>query len=741
MSTEEVFMNILRKIRENKVMRLIQRLPKPRMPKWFDTFWHSEKMGKFFEFLNKQALFLHIPMSMFIVFCLEWMSRHSFMAAVQFTIDHTGAYVYNCFVVFAIYSLVFLFQRRTFIRLIITAVFAILGLINCILLLNRVSPFGFTDFNMVGDLLTMQDTKYFEVWQGLIIVACLIIFLLLMIRLFLRGPKAKSRFPFLLRAIMVVCCFISIPFVTKDFQRRGILTTYFGNLALGYQDYGYLYGFGSSIFGLGMKEPEGYSQATVQNIVKKTSQPQSRVMKVNGKKVNIVVVLLESYFDPTEAKFLEMDRDPIPYFHRLEKNYSTGHLRVPVLGAGTCNTEFEVLTGMSTRFFGPGEYLQKTILKKTDCESYAANLTRLGYNTHVIHNNGANFYSRQNSFSMMGFHDFVSKEMLNITQMNPISTWPTDGVLIKPTMDAMNEDSNPDFTYTITVATHGNYPDYPVFDETQSNVIKVNAKGKDEALNNKWKYYVNMLHREDTWIKNYISMLAQRDEPTLVLMFGDHLPTMDLHSNEVKTKDLYLTKYITWNNFNMKKKDKDLTSYNLVAEYCNRLGIHGGTLMNYHQTRIKQKVKPEKYRYNKGLYQLQYDLLYGKRYAYGGQDKYPATEVVMGVHDIALKRMDLYEDEVHLYGKNFTKWSQVYVNGEPVETTYNSGHYLTISAKNVKDSDTVVVKQMGSGEDDLRTSNTYIYRAPADEDQEKESLLSRILPGSDSEERNDGGQQ
>ena len=218
MSTEEVFMNILRKIRENKVMRLIQRLPKPRMPKWVDTLWHSEKMGKFFEFLNKQALFLHIPMSMFIVFCLEWMSRHSFMAAVQFTIDHTGAYVYNCFVVFAIYSLVFLFKRRTFIRLIITAVFAILGLINCILLLNRVSPIGFTDFNMVGDLLTMQDTKYFEVWQGMIIVACLIIFLLQMVRLFLRGPKATSRFPFLLRAIMVVCCFVSVPFVTKDFQ-------------------------------------------------------------------------------------------------------------------------------------------------------------------------------------------------------------------------------------------------------------------------------------------------------------------------------------------------------------------------------------------------------------------------------------------------------------------------------------------------------------------------------------------
>ncbi len=56
------------------------------------------------------------------------------------------------------------------------------------------------------------------------------------------------------------------------------------------------------------------------------------------------------------------------------KNYSTGYLTVPVVGAGTANTEFEVLTGMSMQYFGTGEYPYKTILKKTDCESTAADL-------------------------------------------------------------------------------------------------------------------------------------------------------------------------------------------------------------------------------------------------------------------------------------------------------------------------------------------------------------------------------
>lgn len=93
-----------------------------------------------------------------------------------------------------------------------------------------------------------------------------------------------------------------------------------------------------------------------------------------------------------------MSEDPIPNFHNLESNYSTGYLTVPVVGAGTANTEFEVLTGMSMQYFGTGEYPYKTILKQTDCESIASDLSKIGYGTHVVHNNTATFYSRNNAF-------------------------------------------------------------------------------------------------------------------------------------------------------------------------------------------------------------------------------------------------------------------------------------------------------------------------------------------------------
>ena len=84
----------------------------------------------------------------------------------------------------------------------------------------------------------------------------------------------------------------------------------------------------------------------------------------------------------------------MPNWTALKEAYSSGYLTVPVVGAGTANTEFEVLTGMSSRFFGPGEYPFQTCLKDQTVESVAYDLKENGYATHAIHNHRAAFYSR-----------------------------------------------------------------------------------------------------------------------------------------------------------------------------------------------------------------------------------------------------------------------------------------------------------------------------------------------------------
>ena len=660
-------------------------------------------------FLDKYALIFHIPLAMLLVLVNESLSRHSLIDGFGFIVNHPGAYLYNSYIIYVILLLVFLSPRRLFMRLVMMAVVILFGIINCIILNNRVTPFGFTDLAMVGDLLTMQNTKYFTAQQAGISLIAILIFVFLMVMLHMRGKKQQVKTKLWVRIVVCVVGFASLVPVTRVCQNTGVVQTYFGNLAQGYLDNGYAYGFAMSVVGRGMNEPSGYSEKTVEKIVNDTEKGDSTLGKV---KPNIIVVLLESCFDVDEYPALSYNQDPIPYFHELEKNYSTGHLTVPVVGAGTCNTEFEMLTGMSCKFFGPGEYPQKTILKKRDCESTADVIKKLGYGTHVVHNNGGNFYSRANAFSQMGFDTFTSKELLDITDYTPLNTWPTDDILVGATKDALDSTKSPDYCYTITVGTHGDYPTEKVIKNPK---IKVKVKGVDQGRQNQWEYYCNMLNNMDRFLKEYTDMLAKRGEPTLLICFGDHLPTMGLQNSDVKQHDIYQTKYITWNNFGMEKKDQDLTSYQLVSTYFDRLGIHGGTIVDYNQTMTERGISGKSQEYLKNLQILQYDLLYGKRYAYHGVDMYPASDLVMGILPVKIDRIYDYDDRLHIYGENFTPWSKVYVNGEKVNTTYESGQVLSINADGVTGGSTVVVNQLGSNNTIFRSSNEFQLKLPQTE--------------------------
>ena len=79
-------------------------------------------------------------------------------------------------------------------------------------------------------------------------------------------------------------------------------------------------------------------------------------LKKAKKKPNIIFLQLESFFDMNNLKNVKLSKNPVPYFEKLMKNYPSGYLNVPIVGAGTVNTEFEVMTGINLDFFGPGEY-------------------------------------------------------------------------------------------------------------------------------------------------------------------------------------------------------------------------------------------------------------------------------------------------------------------------------------------------------------------------------------------------
>lgn len=205
-------------------------------------------------------------------------------------------------------------------------------------------------------------------------------------------------------------------------------------------------------------------------------------------------------------------------------------------------------------------------------------------------------------------------------------------------------------------------------------------------------------------------------------MFGDHLPTMGLQNSDMKSGDIYKTKYITWNNMGLLKEDADLYAYQLLAQTTDTVGIHEGTIMNYHQTQMNSTDEAS---YQDGLDLLQYDILYGKRYCYNGTDLYPASDLVMGIDKVDITNVSDSStgDTVYIYGHNFTNWSKVYINDSKVASTYLSAGVLAIRKEDISDGDEITVCQVGSSDTIFRKSeNTYTYVDPAVEhDSESET--------------------
>jgi phosphoglycerol transferase MdoB-like AlkP superfamily enzyme len=146
----------------------------------------------------------------------------------------------------------------------------------------------------------------------------------------------------------------------------------FPNLTDAYDGYGFVYCFSCSIFDRGVDKPDDYNEERIDEILGMLDGAHPTSV---GKTPNVIFLQLESFIDVNRlsgVRFVDGRGDPVdptPYFTSLKETCGSGLLRVPTIGAGTANTEFEVITGMSHHDFGTGEYPYKSFLKKRACES------------------------------------------------------------------------------------------------------------------------------------------------------------------------------------------------------------------------------------------------------------------------------------------------------------------------------------------------------------------------------------
>ena len=632
--------------------------------------------------------------SLILELVVECFNRRGIMG-LAFPFMHPVIFIYNTLIIMTTMTIALFFTRRIFAYCVISVVWIGLSLTNFIILSSRKTPFTAMDFYLIKDAIKVAGL-YVSIVQIILIALLVIAVITGLVFLWRKAPKIKvtikkTKF-YAYAGVQLVLVFLAAYGIGITLLFTGAVEGHFGNLAQAYKKYGFSHCFVSSVLDRGIKKSGEYSEEYMESLKKDLDDVEP---EADDKTPNIIFVQLESFFDPTHVKGITLSENPLPNYQKLISEYSSGYLSVPCFGAGTCNTEFEVQTGINIDDFGPGEYPYRTMKSKV-CESMAYDLKKLGYSTHAIHNNDGTFYDRNLVFSHLGYDTFTSIEYMDGIEKTPMG-WAKDNILTGEITKALDSTSGTDYVFTISVQGHGDYPSTPMEGYTPEIKVTNFPVAEQQAS---FEYYVNQIHEMDNFIGELVDKLSERDEETILVLYGDHLPTFDFTDEMLTNGDKFQTQYVIWSNFQMDKQNKDIQAYQLSAYVMERLGMSEGYIMKYHQSK---KNLPED-EYLKNLKILEYDILYGKKEIYGGDTPYVATELKMGIDDIEITDVYNYGDTVFIEGNHFNDYSCALINGKEYATEKISDRLLRVKGAKVKKDDLVTVAQ--KGDDKVELSRT-----------------------------------
>ncbi len=650
------------------------------------------KIKNAFKYSIHTWIFKCLMISVVLEIILEMLGRRSIIAGIMFVVKSPFVYFYNVSIIFFTMLFALFLRKRLFGIIIITTIWLTCGIVNFVVLGYRVTPFAAIDFLMVEDALSMLDV-YFTKWQQVLLVIAGIAVIAGLVFLFKKTPKFEGERKVKRTMLLCVLVWCGVSLLTSFNVKHNIISDDFANLGTAYRDYGFAYCFTNSIIDNGISKPDDYSEETMDEIKTELDQ-----VKESGKMKtpNVIVIQLESFFDPNQVEGLTLSENPIPNFTRLKEEYPSGYLTVPALGAGTANTEFEVLTGLKSSFFGAGEYPYKTTVNETPVESLCSLLKKQGYGTYAIHNNKGSFYDRENVYNEMGFDAFISLEYMYDVEYTSTG-WAKDKTLVNDIMKCLKDTDGQDLVYTISVQGHGRYP---AEEDTCEDHVQVSYADPD--MEQQIHYYVNQIYEMDEMIADLIDALDAYGEDYVLVLYGDHLPSLDLQEEQLPDSNLFQTEYIMVNNINLRIKDEDIAAYQLSTKLLEALNIPEG----YAQKAQRAYEGEEQ---DSKLCLIAYDMLFGDNYIYDGEAPVPEGEMRRGVDEISIKAVKDEGDHIVVSGKNFNEFSVVYVGDDAVDTIYVDRGKLMVEDAEFEQGDVITVKQVDESKHILSSTDAYVY--------------------------------
>ena len=409
---------------------------------------------------------------------------------------------------------------------------------------------------------------------------------------------------------------LTLFFATSVFADMGVKPD-FWNQTRGYKNYGFVFSFFSNTKYLYMSEPSEYDPNSVGNDVEQTIDKDTE-KEPTEKTPNIICIMNETLSDLRVLGDLQTNAEYMPYLESLTENTVKGNLYVPVIGAGTSNTEFEFLTGHTTAFLPSGSNAYMLYIKN-HIASLVSTLESQGYSSWALHPYYRDGWKRPEVYKNLGFNSFFALEDIlgedltgefRLNGSNPDylqqlvdQHFPESNMLLRQYVsdkynydllikDFEDRDKNkPYFAFNVTMQNHGGYTI-----DAANFVEEIYATNTTKAYP-KANKYLSLIKHTDEAFKGLIEYFSKVKEPTVICMFGDHQPSIETKFVEEiignKLADLtpeqeqsrYCTPFYIWANYDIEEKTVERLSSNYLSSLV--LETAGVKLTKYNQYLLK----------------------------------------------------------------------------------------------------------------------------------------------------------
>lgn len=348
-----------------------------------------------------------------------------------------------------------------------------------------------------------------------------------------------------------------------------------------YRKYGDYLTFTHSIRYIKGHKPEGYSEDKVEQI-----SAQYPGIKGNGKKPNIIMIMNEALADFSSISDIETNEDYMPFIHGLTENTVKGDLFVSIFGGGTSKTEYEALTSNSMAFMPKGSTPYVTYINRKT-SSLATTLRAQGYGGMVaMHPYKGSGYKRNKVYPLFGFDKFYDLPEFNNAKVirNHVSDEGNFDKIIEVYEQNRKKDKKPFFLFDVTMQNHSSYD--RKWDNLSDDISTIKDYGDDVNI------YLNLVKESDEAFKKLVEYFSNIDEPTMIIMFGDHQPKLNNHfyenvekgfslGDEYKMFEKYNTPFVIWANYDIEEQTDVKISANYMGTMVDELA--GNSMSGYQQ--------------------------------------------------------------------------------------------------------------------------------------------------------------